>query len=131
MAQRLARLTRCGEVLRAADRSVIDHGDQTFEGAQSCHSSNLTNPSKSVIPQLLAGGAVTARIHLTVVSCLVRASGRAFEIVSTTGSVLRIPSDALLRSCIAVGAVQASQAGMRRRNTFDKSSPAIDTANAG
>jgi len=54
MAQRLARLTRCGEVLRAADRSVIDHGDQTFEGAQSCHSSNLTNPSKSVIPQLLA-----------------------------------------------------------------------------
>ena len=34
MAQRPARLTRCGEVLRPADRSVIDHGDQTFEGAK-------------------------------------------------------------------------------------------------
>jgi len=131
MAQRLARLTRCGEVLRAADRSVIDHGDQTFEGAQSCHSSNLTNPSKSVIPQLLAGGAVTARIHLTVGSCLVWRRAVRSKFCLTVGSVLRIPCKALLRSCIAVGAVQASQAGMRRRNTFDKSSPAIETANAG
>ena len=34
MAQRPARLTRCGEVLHAADRSVIDNGDQTFEGVK-------------------------------------------------------------------------------------------------
>jgi hypothetical protein len=39
------------------------------------------------------------------------------------------PRQRSLWSCIAVGAVQASQAGVRRRSTFDRSSPAIGTTN--
>ena len=83
MAQRLARLTRCGEVLRAADRSVIDHGDQTFEGAKL--SFFRPNQSVEIGYSATAGGWRRYRSHSPNGRELPGvASGRAFEILSNS-----------------------------------------------